>query len=388
MYIVIFNPMKDTHCDTMVKHLIKRDIPYKELGCPLENDYALMDGNLYYNGELIDGVCGAYYRSVMTNDSAGLFGENKELKYTDEIQFSARSNVVNSWLSLIEQEGITVINPPRNNAKYRQLYLLQQAEILLPKTCITSSKEIAQQFISEVGRVVCKPLLGGSYCRRVPLEQLDLISAEPTIFQEEIDGVDIRVNILNGRVLSAHIIKSAEGVLDYRTDPRYSDGNIQYEEVSLPEEVVEYCKRAANIMELRFSGIDLRRTPNGEYFLIECNSMPAFLDIERKTGAAITDAIINDLLESNAMAEKFDIEKIKLNFQPKKDYFRGKTLFDYYHVMKDYLSQTKQSEGKRMIIRLNEKQRLEYQKSTGKEASIVEIEVNDKEVAKIIRVIS
>jgi hypothetical protein len=381
--------MKDVHCNHMIKRLSQRGIPFKELGSPLENDYALVNGNLYYNGELMYGVYSAYFRGLMVYDATGAPDANKELQYTDEIQFSARSNAVSTWLSLLDETGTKVINPPRNNAKYRQLFLLQQEGIPLPRTCITSSPEMAKSFISKVGLAVCKPLLGGSYCRRVPIQQLDVISAEPTIFQEEINGVDIRVNMLNGKVLSAHIIKSEEGVLDYRTDPRYSEGGVEYEEVILPEEVIEYCKRAAEIMELRFSGIDLRRTPEGVYFLIECNSMPAFLDIEQKTGAAITDSIIDDLLEPYVTKKSNSMRTIKerLDYRPKLNFSRGKTLFDYYRVLSDYHSVTNGSKGKGMIVELNEQQRHDYKQSTGREASIVELEVDDEGVGHIKRII-
>jgi hypothetical protein len=389
MYILIFNPMNDVHCNHMIKRLNQRGIPFKELGSSLENDYALVQGNLYYNGELLDGFYSAYFRGLMVYDALGTPGANKELQYTDEIQFSARSSAVSTWLSLLDETGTKVINPPRNNAKYRQLFLLQQEGIPLPRTCITSSPEMAKSFISKVGHAVCKPLLGGSYCRRVPLDQLDFISAEPTIFQEEISGVDIRVNMLNGKVLSAHIIKSEEGVLDYRTDPRYSEGGVEYEEVTLPDEVIEYCKRATGIMELRFSGIDLRRTPEGEYYLIECNSMPAFLDIEQKTGAAITDCIIDDLLEPYETKKSNPTRTIKerLDYRPKLNYFRGKTLFDYYRVITEYQSVTASLKGKRMIVELNEKQRQDYKQSTGREATIVELEVDDEGVGHIKRII-
>ena len=68
MDILIINPMQDIHCENMVKRLKQRGISFKELGSPLENDYALVGGHLYYNGERMDGVYSAYFRSVMAYD--------------------------------------------------------------------------------------------------------------------------------------------------------------------------------------------------------------------------------------------------------------------------------------------------------------------------------
>ena len=136
---------------------------------------------------------------------------------------------------------------------------------------------------------------GGYFCRRIDEKFLDSIDGfirEPAIYQEEIDGEDIRVNLLNKKVLSAHIIeRSDDTLLDYRTDSSYEDGKGTYRPIELPSSVVEFCVKAAEVLQLTFTGIDLKCNSNGEYFLIECNSMPAYLDIEFKTGTPITDAL-------------------------------------------------------------------------------------------------
>ena len=48
---------------------------------------------------------------------------------------------------------------------------------------------------------------------------------------------------------------------------------------------------------LVLAGIDLKLSPRNEYVVLEANSGPVYLDIEMKTGAPITAAIIRALTE-------------------------------------------------------------------------------------------
>lgn len=387
MPILVVNPMNDVHCRHMVSMLRERGIEYKELGSPKLNDYAAVNGELIYNGEPLRRFRSVYFRSIMTHNPNQLAGGTAADRYNHQLQFSAQVEAVRGWMHALHEEGARVINAPSNSSKYYQLNALHRLGIPLPRTCITSNPEIARNFISEVKGAVCKPLPGGSYCRKVTpelLEQLDAISNEPAIFQEEIPGDDIRVNMLAGQMISAHkIIKSNPDILDYRTDPEYHSGDVQYESVDLPEGVVSFCAKAMEQLGLRFSGIDLRKTPDGEFVLIECNSMPAFLDIELKTGAPITARLIEDLQQA-PLIERSSSYSAAGTYARKREPGNPAYLFDYYDVMSNWRKQSSKFKD-RIIVNLNEEQKVQMLKQTGSPKAQMELEIHDGKV-KVLRV--
>jgi glutathione synthase/RimK-type ligase-like ATP-grasp enzyme len=59
----------------------------------------------------------------------------------------------------------------------------------------------------------------------------------------------------------------------------------------LPSEVADRCVRMAASMHLPLAGIDLRRTPGGEWYCFEVNPSPAFTAFESHTGQPITQAV-------------------------------------------------------------------------------------------------
>ncbi|GAA0137423.1 hypothetical protein YSY43_42640 [Paenibacillus sp. YSY-4.3] len=387
MPILVVNPMNDVHCRHMVTKLKEMGIEFKELGSPQLNDYAAVNGELIYNGEPFRRLRSVYFRSIMTHNPNQLTGGTAADRYNNQLQFSARVEAVRGWLHALHEEGARVINAPSNSSKYYQLNALHRLGIPMPRTCITSNPEIARKFISEVKNAVCKPLPGGGYCRRVTpelLEQLDAISNEPAIFQEEIPGDDIRVNMLAGQVISAHkIIKSNPDILDYRDDPEYHSGEVQYEPVDLPEGVASFCAKAMQQLELRFSGIDLRRTSDGKFILIECNSMPAFLDIELKTGAPITARLIEDLQQAPLIERSLSYAAAG-TYTRKKDTVNNSYLFDYYDVMSNWSKQVRKFKD-RIIVDLNEEQKVQMLKQTGSPKAQMELEIQDGKV-KVLRV--
>lgn len=378
MSVLIINPMNDIHCSQMAQRLGQRGIDFLELKSPAEHDYAFVDGQLIYDGKPIRSVQGVYFRSLLKQQSSA--SEDAAGKYIEQVQFMAQAEAVRSWMAALHRRGVRVINPPQHNYKYVQLYVLQQLGIPIPKTCITSSPELARSFVGSVKKAVCKPLPGGSYCRRVDeqlLEQLRLIENEPVIFQEEVPGVDIRVNMILGEVISSHIIKKEEDILDYRMDEDYQLGTSQYEEVHLPDEVIAYCDQAMQALGLIFSGIDLRRTPDGRFVLLECNSMPAFLDIEMKTGAPITDRLIDEMISGPPIFLSQEPPDVSYSFQSKTGTApKGGSLFRYDQAAAEYAARQEDSTNA-VLLRLNEEQIKQIKRETGQARTFAHVIVQD-----------
>jgi glutathione synthase/RimK-type ligase-like ATP-grasp enzyme len=70
------------------------------------------------------------------------------------------------------------------------------------------------------------------------------------------------------------------------------------EPANLPPHVVRGCLELARRMDLLLAGIDLRETPDGEYYCFEVNPSPGFLYYEQATGQPISAALA-DLLHAD-----------------------------------------------------------------------------------------
>ncbi|MFJ7842236.1 RimK family alpha-L-glutamate ligase [Lysinibacillus sphaericus] len=357
MTICVINPMNDIHCNYMILKLKEREIPYIELG-PLEkNEYTFRDGKLFYNRTFIDfeSISSVYIHGNMNFLPRNL-NDSYIDTYNEQILLKAQIENLSTWLKILQAKGITLINPPVDNTKYYQLFRLIDAQIPIPQTCITNSYYELQNFVSKVGQVIFKPLKGGEHCKEVDefiLDSLRNQQSEPIIFQEYIKGLDIRVYLLNGEIISSHVLENNKDYLDYRENPAFSTDEYQYIPVNLPEYVIKFCKDAANILNLSFTGIDIKVDEKGNYYLIECNSMPIYIDAEIKLKISITDKLI-DALESSKSKNSILLNKPTLHLK-NNEYKREISLFDYQSV---YLLNYQKNKSKNpdVIVPLNEEQ--------------------------------
>ncbi len=129
--------------------------------------------------------------------------------------------------------------------------------------------------------------------------RLEKLRACPTQFQRHIPGEDYRVHVVGDAVFASHIITTVD---DYRYASKQK-GSTMIEAARLPDEIAERCVRTAHSMRLWVAGIDLRRTPEGEWYCFEVNPSPGFTFFQESSGYAIDDAIA-ELLASKDAASK------------------------------------------------------------------------------------
>lgn len=205
-----------------------------------------------------------------------------------------RRNLWYAWLALLEREGRFLVNPPSagHPSKVYQATVLAAAGVPVPASLATSDPELLVEFAA--GReVVYKPLNGGAYCRKLTEddlcpERLRALTRAPVLFQEYVPGVDVRVFVV-GEDVPVAIRIEAEG-LDYRAHPAVC------RPIPLPREVEEWSLESARLLGLRFTGIDWRLTPGGDWVLLECNSSPMFEGFDAETGGRIGQALAGYLL--------------------------------------------------------------------------------------------
>jgi RimK-like ATP-grasp domain len=171
----------------------------------------------------------------------------------------------------------------------------------VPRTLVTTNPVEARRFVQSVGvgRTVFKAFLASLEAWRETrlvqpddVERLDLVRLAPVIFQEYVEGVDLRITIVEDAVFAAAIDARATS---YPVDMRMVVGEATVEPVELPVEVRERLIALMRALGLRYGAIDMRRTDEGEYVFLEVNPAGQWLFVERLTGLPISDAVADEL---------------------------------------------------------------------------------------------
>lgn len=212
--------------------------------------------------------------ALAANDARGLF---------ESLLIGLRARWVNGWNAFLLHQ-----------TKPEQLARVAALGVPVPATLLSNDPEAVRAFAARHPRCVFKPVQGGAHTRRLEPrhlgeEHLRNLAFAPVTLQEEVPGRDVRVFVAGQRVLACEV--RTEHV-DFRDDP---DPRIT--PCTLPPDVAAWCLRAARELELAWTGIDLRRTPDGRHVFLEANPSPMFLGFERRSGLPLTDALVSLLLE-------------------------------------------------------------------------------------------
>ena len=211
-----------------------------------------------------------------------------------------RSTFAQSCIMDMELRGKAMVNPLLASSPFDhkplQLATFARARLPIPRTLVTSDARAAAAFRAAVGECVAKPVGGGALARVVD-DSTDLapLASAPAIFQERVRGLDVRVTVVGARVVSSVVVDTGDAdALDYRGTPAYLRDEMSYREHPLPAPVAAMCIQAAQLSHHVLSGVDLKKRGD-DYVILEANSGPVYLDIEVRTGAPITQAILEHL---------------------------------------------------------------------------------------------
>jgi hypothetical protein len=175
-----------------------------------------------------------------------------------------------------------------------QLALVSALGIQTPATTITNDPADVRSFVEQHPVCIFKPVQGGAHTARITADHLtdaNLCNLEyaPITLQEEVPGTNIRVFVAGQRVLACEVRTEQ---LDFREDQ-----NPDILVHDLPDEVADTSRRVAAALDLLWTGIDFRLTPDGRYVFLEANPSPMFMGFEARCGLPLTDALV-DLLTS------------------------------------------------------------------------------------------
>lgn len=190
-----------------------------------------------------------------------------------------------------------VLNRPSamasNNSKPYQASLIRKSGLRIPETLITTDPEAVRRFQRKHGALIYKSISGvRSIVKRLDCDadwRLADVGNCPTQFQQYIEGTEYRAHVVGREVFACEVVSNA---VDYR----YPDTEApRISACILPDCVNERCLAVSEMLGLPLCGIDLRQTPDGEWYCFEANPSPGFTFYEDSAGLPIAEAIA-DLL--------------------------------------------------------------------------------------------
>jgi len=212
-------------------------------------------------------------------------------------------------LHVLKMLGVTVYNDgravERTVDKAMTSFLLHHRGVPTPATWVCESRQQAQAVISRenmAGRaLVIKPLFG-SQGQGVRL--LTRNDPFPVPMQEHVDGLyylqqfvdsgegawhDHRVFVINGQAVGAMIRHGSTWVNNVALGGRC-------EPIAPIGDIAELALAAARAVEIDYCGVDIIRDRQGNLFVLEVNSIPAWKGLQSVADTNIAQALVDDFL--------------------------------------------------------------------------------------------
>jgi hypothetical protein len=188
----------------------------------------------------------------------------------------------------VEDAPGRIINRPAamasNGSKPYQAAIIAEHGFRVPETLITTDPKAVREFWDRHEAVIYKSVSGvRSMVERLGPEhrqRLEDVVWCPTQFQAYVPGQDVRVHVVSGEAVPCDVVSD---VVDYRY-ARRQGGSVELRASVLPKDVAERCCKLAAALGLCLAGVDLRRTPEGEWYCFEVNPSPCFTYYEYHTG--------------------------------------------------------------------------------------------------------
>lgn len=210
------------------------------------------------------------------------------------------------WLNLAP---IRIASRPRamlsNSSKTYQATLIRDCGLAIPETLVTNDPTTAIKFVdrcADAGDEVIYKSLSGirsivQTFAAADRDRLGRIRWCPTQFQRRVRGTDVRVHVVGTDTFASRIESTAT---DYRYAERQTGSDAELTATTLEPAVAAACVRLSAALDLPFTGIDLRLTPDGAAVCFEANPCPAYSYYESRTGAPIAAALVRWLAVERA----------------------------------------------------------------------------------------
>lgn len=311
--VLLVTTEDDLAADLVILHLGRRGVPFVRFNQEHFPDRIAITwpghgrrGTLVVGGETVPSteICSAWFRHPAGPPLTGL-DERRTI-----VDFAARESTgflagfweTTPWFWMNRPSAVALAS-----SKLRQLEQASELGFHVPETLITNCPNAARAFLHSRNGIAKTVVSGGIhdagqqyaiYTRPVTCNDLsdEAVRAAPAIFQERItNGFDLRVTVVGKQVFATRIsVGNHDGEVDWHAvDPT----QLTYELHSLPSALEAGCVALATAFSLNFAALDFIVTPEGKHVFLELNPSGQWGWLESATGALITDAIVNQLIE-------------------------------------------------------------------------------------------
>ncbi|MDQ3956878.1 MAG: hypothetical protein M3273_00995 [Actinomycetota bacterium] len=298
--VVLIGSPLDAHVDAIATGLRERGVDavvVDTLSFPDEVRISLGDriDSIEVEGRPLGRPAALYLRDIYVHPLS--FGVDADAEMEQDwrrtlVAFREKGQMLIPLLARWCEMGVPMYNPPSHDwrhSKAFQIAVLGRAGLPVPETVWTNDPDTVRRF-AQGRRVIYKPVAGGAATRELgpedlTEERLRALSGAPVTFQELLAGDEnFRVYCIDGDVVAC--LRVVSKTLDFRQNEEL------IEETTLPPEVLEQCLKAAELVGMRWTGIDLRPGADGTLRFLELNSSPMFLGFDHRAGTKVLDAVV------------------------------------------------------------------------------------------------
>lgn len=219
-------------------------------------------------------------------------------------QIITRLNV----LHIMALSGVKVYNDAkaieRTVDKGLTSYLLQSHGVPTPQTWVCESRyeadAIRQAQALKKQSLVIKPLFGS---QGLGVRQLTSDQPLPVPMERFVDGVYYLQTLINTAdkphdyrlfVINHQVVASMKRTGGHWLNNVAAGGRC--ETVSPEQALIDIAVNAAKALDIAYAGVDVIQAENGEYFVLEVNSIPAWRGLQSVTQAKVADLLVEDFL--------------------------------------------------------------------------------------------
>ena len=221
-----------------------------------------------------------------------------------------------TWVGLLISHQGRVVNTPQSqyyaNNKIDQIRFASQFGdgIVIPDTLVTNNPDSVRTFYDVHNGKICFKLHKGAvvdspnghlvvYTNLVTDEHMrnvDLVSQNPSLFQEYIDkDFDIRI-IATERSVTGIAIYSQQSELSKIDSRKYDFKNVPHRKIELPNNVKNFCNIILTNYGLHFGVLDFVYSKDRKYVFLELNPNGQWLWLEHESGYNLTKEVAENLL--------------------------------------------------------------------------------------------
>jgi RimK family alpha-L-glutamate ligase len=216
-------------------------------------------------------------------------------------------------LHQLENQGVRVVNSPgaieKMVDKYYTSSLLQQVGLRVPETVVTENLPEAMAAFHDLGGdVVVKPLFGSRGSGMVRVRDED--TAGRVFYALRMNNYVLYLQrfIPHGNADMRVLVQNDECLAAMRRVSENWKNNISQgaipEAYTPDEEEVQASLRAAEVVGAEYCGVDLLRGEDGDLYVLEVNSMPAWQGLQQVTDFDIAGRLVRGFIDRMVLYQK------------------------------------------------------------------------------------